>query len=148
MGGIHNEIIRKILKMTSHFEFLDHWSELKDKGDMEKESLADFSNNLAHITSGLSITTLPIAMEIVEMSDGAISSVSTDNSTPSNHNGTHIEKQTLVKPLEPAPKPAKSTAEQLQEIQNKPGLLASIWLWINTPKGVSWHDIRQGRWKA
>ncbi|MBN1831797.1 MAG: hypothetical protein JW896_06765, partial [Deltaproteobacteria bacterium] len=45
IGGIHNEIIRKILKMTNHFEFIDHWSELKDKGEMEKESLADFDTN-------------------------------------------------------------------------------------------------------
>lgn len=41
IGGIHNRIIRNILKMMNHFQFLDHWSELKQKGEMEKESLAD-----------------------------------------------------------------------------------------------------------
>ncbi len=42
IGGIHNKIIRKILKMMNHFQFLDNWSELRDKGEMEKESLADY----------------------------------------------------------------------------------------------------------
>ena len=41
IGGIHNRIIRKILKMMNHFQFLDNWSELRHKGEMEKESLAD-----------------------------------------------------------------------------------------------------------
>jgi hypothetical protein len=41
-GGIHNKIIRKILKMMNHFQFLSNWSELRDKGEMEKESLADY----------------------------------------------------------------------------------------------------------
>ncbi len=57
IGGIHGEIIRKILKMTNHFEFLDHWSELKDKGDMEKESLADYNEQkLARMEDVLKLT--------------------------------------------------------------------------------------------
>jgi hypothetical protein len=42
IGGIHNKIIRKTLKMMNHFQFLDNWSELRVKGEMEKESLADY----------------------------------------------------------------------------------------------------------
>lgn len=45
MGGIHNMIVRKILKLmdlVDHFEFLDSWAELRLKGEMEKESLADY----------------------------------------------------------------------------------------------------------
>jgi hypothetical protein len=50
IGGIHNKIIRKILKMMNHFQFLDNWSELEQKGEMEKESLADYeSERLARI---------------------------------------------------------------------------------------------------
>ncbi len=44
MGGIHNKIIRKILMMMNLFEFLDNWHELRDKGQMEKESLADYDD--------------------------------------------------------------------------------------------------------
>ena len=44
MGGIHNRIVRKLLKMTNHFEFLDNWAELKYKGQMEKEALADYDD--------------------------------------------------------------------------------------------------------
>ncbi len=42
MGGIHNKIVRNILQMMGHFRFLDNWSDLKGKGAMEKESLADY----------------------------------------------------------------------------------------------------------
>jgi hypothetical protein len=45
MGGIRNRTIRKILMMTNHFEFLSSWSELPEKGIMEKESLADYDED-------------------------------------------------------------------------------------------------------
>ena len=41
-GGIRNTAIRKMLKMMNQFSFLNHWSELTDKGEMEKETLADY----------------------------------------------------------------------------------------------------------
>lgn len=44
MGGIHNKIIRKLLKMINHFEFLDNWFELRQKGAMEKDALADYDD--------------------------------------------------------------------------------------------------------
>ena len=44
MGGIHYKIVRKLLKMMNHFEYLDNWAELKQKGQMEKESLADYDD--------------------------------------------------------------------------------------------------------
>ncbi|MFC1580768.1 hypothetical protein ACFL4N_07620 [Thermodesulfobacteriota bacterium] len=44
MGGIHHMIVRKILKMMNQFPYLDNWSELRRKGEMEKESLADFDD--------------------------------------------------------------------------------------------------------
>jgi|GEM_PF-308237 len=42
MGGIHYKIIRKLLKMTNHYDFLNNWAELRQKGQMEKESLTDY----------------------------------------------------------------------------------------------------------
>jgi hypothetical protein len=44
LGGIHNKIVRKLLKMINHFEFLDNWNELRQKGQIEKESLADYDD--------------------------------------------------------------------------------------------------------
>ncbi len=44
MGGIHNKLIKKLLMMMKHFQFIDHWQELSLKGEMEKESLADFDD--------------------------------------------------------------------------------------------------------
>jgi hypothetical protein len=42
MGGIHHAVVRKILKMMNQFQFLAGWQELKNKGRMEKEVLADY----------------------------------------------------------------------------------------------------------
>ena len=43
MGGIHNNIIRKILKMMNYYEYINNWAELEQMGRMEKESLADYN---------------------------------------------------------------------------------------------------------
>ncbi len=43
-GGIHNRIVRKLLMMMNYFEFLDNWSELSQKGQREKEALADYDD--------------------------------------------------------------------------------------------------------
>ncbi|MBN2419701.1 MAG: hypothetical protein JXL81_09980, partial [Deltaproteobacteria bacterium] len=45
MGGIHNKLINKLLMMMKHFRFIDNWQELSLKGDMEKESLADYDDD-------------------------------------------------------------------------------------------------------
>ncbi|OQX66242.1 MAG: hypothetical protein B5M55_00555 [Desulfococcus sp. 4484_242] len=45
MGGIHNRIVQKILMMMNYFEFLDNWAELRQKGRMEKEALADYDKH-------------------------------------------------------------------------------------------------------
>lgn len=41
-GGIRELLIRRVLMMINHFEFLHSWSELSEKGAMEKEALADY----------------------------------------------------------------------------------------------------------
>ena len=43
-GGVRNRIIKKILTMMGYFEFLESWSELRKKGSMEKEALADYDD--------------------------------------------------------------------------------------------------------
>jgi len=42
LGGISHKIIRKLLQLTGYFESLYNWNDLKNKGRMEKESLADY----------------------------------------------------------------------------------------------------------
>jgi len=45
MGGVQNKVIRKILKMMNYYEFINDWSELGQKGQMEKEFLADYDDS-------------------------------------------------------------------------------------------------------
>ncbi len=50
MGGIQYKLIKKMLLMMKHFQFIDNWRELSKKGEMEKESLADYDDDkLANI---------------------------------------------------------------------------------------------------
>jgi len=44
IGGIRNRIVKKILTMMGYFEFLENWPELRKKGSMEKEALADYDD--------------------------------------------------------------------------------------------------------
>lgn len=56
MGGIHNKLIKKLLMMMKHFQFIDNWQELSLKGEMEKESLADYDDDkLAKIENIISL---------------------------------------------------------------------------------------------
>ncbi len=49
-GGMRDMLIQRVLMMTNHFEFLHSWSDLLEKGKMEKETLADYdSKKLARI---------------------------------------------------------------------------------------------------
>ena len=45
MGGIRHVAVRKILKMMNQFQFLAGWQELRTKGQMEKEVLADYDED-------------------------------------------------------------------------------------------------------
>ncbi|MDY6881972.1 MAG: hypothetical protein SV686_17190, partial [Thermodesulfobacteriota bacterium] len=45
LGGIHYKVIHRLLMMMDHSEFLKNWHELRDKGKMEKECLADYDEN-------------------------------------------------------------------------------------------------------
>jgi len=66
MGGIHNQVVRKILKMMNHFQFLNNWSELSSKGDMEKESLSDYEESkLAQIENIINLVKIIEKFEIL-----------------------------------------------------------------------------------
>ncbi len=56
MGGIHYKLIKKLLMMMKHFRFIDNWQELAQKGEMEKESLADYDDDkLARIENVIAL---------------------------------------------------------------------------------------------
>ncbi len=56
MGGTHNKLIHKLLVMMSRFEFLENWTEFVDKGEIEREALADYDKDrLARIENVISL---------------------------------------------------------------------------------------------
>lgn len=56
LGGVRHKLVRKILKMMNHYEYLDNWMELRTKGAMEKEVLADYDpSRVARIQNVVSL---------------------------------------------------------------------------------------------
>lgn len=55
-GGVRSKIIRKILKMMNHFEFIANWPELLHSGPMQKDALADYDEHrLARIENVITL---------------------------------------------------------------------------------------------
>jgi hypothetical protein len=70
MGGVHHMLVRRILKMTNHFQFLNNWSELNVKGEIEKESLADYEKKkLSEIESVVSLVKIINEYERIHFKD-------------------------------------------------------------------------------
>jgi len=107
----------------------------------------DMQQNLDHLDSGKSITTMPVAVEMIEMSENEITTLDTAPSTtsPQANETPKVQKQTLFTPMEtPKPQPP------VQQTKKK-GLFRRIWEWATTPDEVSWKktgaDKKQNRRK-
>ena len=98
----------------------------------------DLQHNLDHLDSGKSITSMPVAVEMIEMSENEITTLDTapSTATPQENEVPKVQKQTLFSPLEtPEPQPA------VQQTQKK-GFFRRIWEWATTPDEVSWAKTR------
>lgn len=106
----------------------------------------DLQHNLDHLDSGKSITSMPVAVEMIEMSENEITTLDTAPSTAKANETPKVQKQTLFTPMDtPQPQPAT------QQTKNK-GFFRRIWEWATTPDDVSWKktrdtDIKQNRRK-
>ena len=70
MGGVHHMVVRRILKMMNHFQFLNNWPELNAKGEMEKESLADYEEKkLSEIESVINLAKIINEYERIHFKD-------------------------------------------------------------------------------
>ena len=105
---------------------------------MMETSKLDFEDNIIHLNTGKSITTLPVAIEIIEMSDDQISNVNTQANT--NSTAPDVEKRTVRSA--PEPPPLRSAKEQLEELKQKQGFFSQLWHWVTTPSNVKWKDLK------
>lgn len=100
----------------------------------------DLQCNLEHLDSGKKITSMPVAIEIIEMGEREITSFDT---APAPTQATEIpvmQKQRLVAPMEHSPAPARQSP---QEVKKKRGLLARFIQWITTPDQITWRHTKQ-----
>ncbi len=100
----------------------------------------DLQNNLDHLDSGKSITSMPIAIEMIEMSENEITTLDTSpsNTTSRPDAVPEVQKQTLFTPME---SPQAVTPMQQPE-QKKKSVFSRIWQWATTPDEVSWKKTR------
>ncbi len=100
----------------------------------------DFEDNLIHLNTDKSISTLPVAIEMVEMSDHQISRVSTQSMA--NGSDPHIEKQALFNTSEPPPPPMASEQLVSLNLKQKQTFFVRLWRWATTPSTVKWKDLK------
>lgn len=97
----------------------------------------DLQRNIEHIDSGLSITSMPIAVEIIEVSEANITSLDTAGSsttqTQKNETPT-VQKQTVFSPNEAPKQPSQPDGQNPQ----KRGVFHRAWEWATTPDDVTW----------
>ncbi len=117
-------------------------------------SSANLQNNLNHLESGKNITTMPVAIEMIEMGEAEITTLDTSGSattTPPKDEAAAVnktpslQKQTLLVPMETPQKPQPGT----QTAKKKKGF-QRIWEWATTPDEVTWEktsakDNKQNR---
>jgi hypothetical protein len=102
----------------------------------------DLQDNLNHLDSGNSISAMPVAMEMVEMSEHEISTFDThpaaEQADPHAEELPEIQKQTLFSSSFEAPPPP---AAELPT--RKKGLFRRVWEWATTPDSETWKKLKQ-----
>jgi hypothetical protein len=98
----------------------------------------DLQRNLEHLNSGKKITTMPVAIEIIEMGEREITSFDTAPSAEQSSEIPAVQMQRLVAPMEPAP----SRHEPLQTKKRK-GFFGRLYEWITTPDQITWKRTKE-----
>jgi len=115
-------------------------------------TLQDFSDNIEHLDSGRSITSMPFAIEMVEMSETEITSLDTapDLSATSvkEEAPPTVQTQKVFAPLEQptAPPPVEIQKKSIRAKKGKPkrhGLFGRFIEWVTTPDEVKWKDTKR-----
>lgn len=104
----------------------------------------DMQLNLEHLDSGKKITTMPVAIEIIEMGEREITSFDTAPAPAQVTEVPNVQKQHLVAPMEPAPPPPPKESAAPEE---KQGFFARLWRWATTPDSMTWKRLKQERRK-
>jgi len=127
--------------MISETERILQRDDLPDKmRQIMAASLEDFRDNLAHLESGASIRTLPVAVEIVEMSEGEISTVNTPSIL---EESPIIETQTLFQAVESETIVMETARQQLDRLKKR-NFFSRLWHWATTPL-ISWREAKYDR---
>lgn len=105
-------------------------------------SYQDMRDNLNHLDSGKSISSLPVAMEMVEMSEHEISTLDTapaaSDARGSGDDLPELQKQTLFTPSETPMPPLGATTGPIR----KKGFFRRLWEWATTPDSVTWRKLK------
>lgn len=95
----------------------------------------DLQRNLDHLDSGKKITSMPVAIEIIEMGEREISSFDTAPTPTQTTEVPAVQKQRLVAPMEHTP--ASSP-----QVKKKMGFFARLIHWMSTPDQITWKHTK------
>ena len=109
----------------------------------------NLENQLEHIKNGEDIDGIPVFLESLEIEALEIDPTGTSDSTPigddpdtstteaqdNDKTGGAASSSELIDPTKPP------TLEDLQAQYRQKGILGRLWMWLNTPFGVTWKDI-------
>lgn len=98
----------------------------------------DLQRNLEHLDSGKKITSMPVAIEIIEMGEREISSFDTAPSSTQTTEIPAVQKQRLIAPMEYTPALPK-------QVKQKKGFFARLFQWMTTPDQITWGRTKQSQ---
>lgn len=111
----------------------------------------NLQNNLAHIKDGGNIDDIPVFIESLEIKlTGSVDSTPAEidsileeesrTTEPPEHDEPKLEDDpSLEITTEESP---SSTLKELQNQYRQKGFFGRLWMWLNTPVGVTWADIK------
>ncbi|MBV1883438.1 MAG: hypothetical protein KUG82_17495 [Pseudomonadales bacterium] len=143
-------------KLTQHIESLINDTKIvlntPQFPDDLKEQIAqvktNLEKNLEHIKNGDDIEGLPVfieSLEIISTGDLDSTPVNDDSETSMATDAIEHDKSNGPKNKTNAPEiissPNSPSLEDLQAQYRQKGVLGRLWMWLNTPFGVTWKDI-------
>jgi len=142
---VYRKVIRTevVTMMTEAERLLNNGGLSESMQKFLTTSYEDMRANLAHLDSGNSISSMPVAMEMVEMSEHEISTLDTAPAPQSTDMATdelpEVQKQTLFGSFDSQP---TTQTPKAQLPPRKKGFFQRLREWATTPDSVTWKTLK------
>ncbi len=134
-SACRNKVVFNIMQIIDDTqELIDNPTVPEQLRNTMEGAISDLRGNIAHIKSGKHIENMSLTVEIINVSAADIKSMQSNTTIQSSKTTTATsEPQVLESP------PVSNVIQKKNTFANK------FSRWLNTPKGVSWDDIKKNR---